>query len=118
KTDIPFLGRDAVEQIKAAGPKRLLVSFVLDDPSMMMWGGELLLRNGAAGGNGQVTSAAWGTTLGRCVGLAYVWDRTGGVVTPDFINEATWQVNVGGTLVAATLSLRSPYDPGSERIRA
>ncbi len=118
KTDIPFLGRDAVEQVKAAGPKRLLVSFTLDDRSVMMWGGELLLRNSAAGGNGQVTSAAWGTTLGRCTGLAYVWDRSGGVVTPDFINEATWQVNVGGTLFAATLSLRSPYDPGSERIRA
>lgn len=84
----------------------------------MMWGGELLLRNGVAGGNGQVTSAAWGTALGRCVGLAYVWDRAGGVVTPDFINSASWQVNVGGNLAAATVSMRSPFDPDSARIRS
>ena len=40
----------------------------------MLWGGELVLRDGAA--SGQVTSAAWGETLGACVGLAYVWDPT------------------------------------------
>lgn len=117
KTDIPFLGRDAVETVKTAGPKRRLVSFTLDDPSVMMWGGELLLRAGVAGGSGQVTSAAWGTTLGRCVGLAYIWDRAGGVITPDFITGASWQVNVGGQLVGATVSLHSPYDPNSQRIR-
>ena len=83
----------------------------------MMWGGELLLRAGEAGGSGQVTSAAWGTTLGRCVGLAYIWDRAGGVITPDFITGASWQVNVGGQLVGATVSLHSPYDPNSQRIR-
>ena len=62
---------DAVEQVIAEGPRRRLVSFRLDDPEPMMWGGELVLRDGEAAG--QVTSAAWSETLGTCVGLAYVW---------------------------------------------
>ena len=47
-----------------------------------MWGGELLLRNGEPAG--QLTAAAWGETLGAAVGLAYVRDPAGEVVTADF----------------------------------
>jgi 4-methylaminobutanoate oxidase (formaldehyde-forming) len=91
------------------------VSFVVDDPAVMMWGGELLLRDGV--GTGQVTSAAFGTATGSCVGLAYVWRPDGGVVTPEYLAEGEWQVNVGGTRVGASVSLKAPYDPTSERIR-
>ena len=43
KKDIPFLGREAVEQARAAGPRRRLVSLVLADVGQdtMIWGGEL-----------------------------------------------------------------------------
>ena len=44
----------------------------------MLWGGELVLRGGAPAG--QVVSAAWGATVGSCVGLAFVWDPAGGRV--------------------------------------
>ena len=43
---IGFLGREAVEKARADGPRRRLVSVVLGDPEVMMWGGELLLRDG------------------------------------------------------------------------
>ena len=43
---------------------------MLADPDAMIWGGELVLRDGAA--VGQVTSGAWGETVGGCVGLAYI----------------------------------------------
>ena len=116
KTDIDFLGRKAVETAKASGVRRRLVSFILDDAHAMMWGGELLLRDGV--GAGQVTSAAFGTTIGSCVGLAYVWRADGEVVTPDWINEGTWQVNIGGTVVSMRVQLGAPYDPKSERVRS
>jgi 4-methylaminobutanoate oxidase (formaldehyde-forming) len=116
KADIPFLGREAVEAAHSAGVRRRLVSFVVDDPEVMMWGGELLLRDGL--GTGQVTSAAFGTTTGACVGLAYVWRPDGEIVTPDYLADGSWQVNVGGALVAARVSLKAPYDPASERIRS
>ena len=116
KTDIDFLGRKAVETAKASGVRRRLVSFILDDAHAMMWGGELLLRDGV--GAGQVTSAAFGTTIGSCVGLAYVWRPDGAVVTPDWINEGTWQVNIGGMVVSMRVQLGAPYDPKSARVRS
>ena len=49
------------------GSRRRLVSLVVDDPDVMLWGGELMLHEGEP--VGQVTSAAWGATVGSCVGL-------------------------------------------------
>jgi glycine cleavage system aminomethyltransferase T/glycine/D-amino acid oxidase-like deaminating enzyme len=115
KTDLGFLGRDAVEKARAAGPRQRLVSVVLDDPDEMMWGGELLLRDGAAAG--LVTSAAWGATLGASVGMAYVRSSDGDVVTPDYIRSGRYQVNVGGHVRDAKVSLRPPFDPDGEKVR-
>ena len=56
-------------------------------------------------------------SIGSCVGLAYVWRPDGAPVSADYLDEGRWQVNVGGTLVDATVSLKAPYDPASERIR-
>jgi heterotetrameric sarcosine oxidase gamma subunit len=110
-----FLGREAVQRARAAGPRRRLVSLVLDDPEVMMWGSELVLRDGVP--VGQVTSAAWGETLGAAVGLAYLSDPAGDPVTRDFAGTGSYQVNVAGQLAAATVSLRAPYDPDGHRVR-
>ena len=117
KKDIPFLGREAVEQARAAGPRRRLVSLVLADVGQdaMIWGGELVLRDGAA--VGQVTSGAWGETVGGCVGLAYIRHPDGRVLTPDVVRAGEYQVNVGGQLYPATVHLRPPFDPAGDRIK-
>ncbi|MFT4010124.1 MAG: FAD-dependent oxidoreductase [Nocardioidaceae bacterium] len=112
---VPFLGREAVEQARADGVRRRLVSWIVDDPELMMWGGELVLRDGRA--VGQVTSAAYGATLGACVGLAYLWRPDGGVVTPDWISEGGFSVDVGGEVRPLRVSLRPLYDPASERVK-
>ena len=115
RTDISFLGREAVEKTRAEGPRRRLVSLVATDPDTMMWGGELVLRDGRAAG--QVTSAAWGEALGATAGLAYIWDPAGDPVTPEFARTGSYQVNVGGEIRAVTVSLRAPFDPAGERVR-
>jgi glycine cleavage system aminomethyltransferase T/glycine/D-amino acid oxidase-like deaminating enzyme len=107
RTAIPFLGREAVERVRSEGPRRKLASLVLPDPAAMIWGGELVLRDGIA--VGQVTSGAWGETLGACVALAYIRD-----LTPA---PADYQVNVGGHLYPATIHLRPPLDPAGDRIK-
>jgi heterotetrameric sarcosine oxidase gamma subunit len=114
-TDVPFLGRAALEKAKDEGAQRRLVSFVLDDPEVMMWGGELVLRDRIA--VGQVTSAAWGATIGACVGLAYLRHPDGGPVTRDFVTTGPFDINVGGELVAADMQLSAPYDPTSGRVK-
>ncbi|HEY3953852.1 MAG TPA: FAD-dependent oxidoreductase [Streptosporangiaceae bacterium] len=112
---IPFLGREAVEKARAEGPRRRLVSVLLTDPDVMMWGGELLLRDGQPAG--QVTSAAWGATVGSAVGLAYLHDPDGGVVTGGFARSGRYEVNVGGELCPARAGLRPPYDPDGHKIK-
>jgi glycine cleavage system aminomethyltransferase T/glycine/D-amino acid oxidase-like deaminating enzyme len=112
---LAFLGREAVEKAKADGPRRRLVSVVLADAEAMLWGGELLLRDGQPAG--QLTSGAFGATLGAPVGLGYLRDPAGGVVTADFARSGSYQVNVGGQLADAAVSLRPPYDPAGSRIR-
>ncbi|MGI9008385.1 MAG: GcvT family protein [Streptosporangiaceae bacterium] len=114
KTDIGFLGREAVERARAAGPRQRLVSFVLDDPEVMMWGGELLLRDGAAAG--LVTSAAWGATIGASVGMAYLRHPDGESVTPQLVRASRFAVNVGGRICAASVSLRPLFDPAGEKV--
>ena len=114
-TPAVFLGREAVEKARAEGPRRRLVSLVLDDPDVMAWGGELVLRDGLAAG--QVTSAAWGATLGSCACLAWVWRRDDDIVTRDYLAAGRYEVNVGGTIVPATLHTRPPYDPSGSRVR-
>jgi 4-methylaminobutanoate oxidase (formaldehyde-forming) len=93
-----------------------MVSFVLDDPEVMMWGGELVLRDGLA--VGQVMSAAWGGTLGACVALAYVWRRDGAAVTQEYLADGAYAINVGGRVCPATMHTKAPYDPSGERIKA
>ncbi len=113
-TDICFLGREAVEKARTGGPRRRLVSIVLDDPAPVMWGGELVVRDGAAAG--QVTSAAWGETLGASVGLAYLRRPGGEVVTAGYAREGRYQVDIGGELVPAAVHLRPPYDPAGAKV--
>lgn len=115
KSDIAFLGREAVEKAKAEGPRRKLVGFSVDDPEAMLWGGELVLRDGAVAG--QVTSAAWGESVGGCVGLAYVRAADNSVINADWVKSGEYQVNVGGRLYPVSVSLRPIYDPSGTKIR-
>ena len=112
-SDIEFLGRAAVERAKAEGPRRRLVSFAVDSADPMLWGGELIRRDGEVAG--QVSSAAWGATTGACVGLGYL--RAPTVITPDWVRAGRYTVDVGGTVYPITVSLGPIYDPGNERIR-
>jgi len=115
KTSIPFLGREAVEKAVADGARRRLVSFRIEDPDVMLWGGELVLRDDEA--VGQVSSAAWSETLGSCVGLAYVWRRDREAVDAAYLGAGAYEVNVGGRAVGASVTLRPLFDPANLRIR-
>ena len=115
KTDVDFLGRTAVAKAKADGPRRRVVGFSVDSPDPMLWGGELVLRDGLVAG--QVTSAAWGETTGSCVGLTYLSSADGAVIDAQWIRAGSYEVDVGGTHYPITLSLKAIYDPDNARIR-
>ena len=106
--DKPFLGREALQahrdRLREQGPRRRLVSFVVESPEPMLWGGELVLHEGRP--VGQVTSAAWGETVGASVGLAYL--RRDEPVTSDWLEAGGFQVDVGGDRFDVRASLRAP----------
>jgi heterotetrameric sarcosine oxidase gamma subunit len=116
KSGIDFLGRGALEARRSEGPTRRLVSIVVHDPDLMLWGGELILRDGLAAG--QVTSAGWGAATGASVALGYVWRRDRGVVTDDDVTAGRYEVVVDDRRYAVSVLRKAPYDASNARIRA
>ena len=113
--DIPFRGRDALRKQRAQGITRRLAVFTLDDPEAILWGGELILRNGSPAGH--VTSAAFGHTLGRAVALGYVHNPDG-LADAAFIRAGKYRIDVAGELYDATVHLRAPYDPDGKHVKS
>jgi 4-methylaminobutanoate oxidase (formaldehyde-forming) len=118
KLDKPggFIGRQALIDAKAKPLARRLVSVVLQDSEPLLWGGEALLRNGRPVGD--LTSAAYGHTVGAAVGLGYVTRDDGQSIDAAWLESARFEVDLAGTRLAARLSLRAPYDPAGTRIKS
>jgi 4-methylaminobutanoate oxidase (formaldehyde-forming) len=111
----PFVGREAVLALRAAGPStRRLVQVRLTDPEPLLFHAEVVHRDGRE--VGYIRSASYGHTLGGAVGLAMV--EADGPITADWLATGAWEVDVAGQRVPATASLRPMYDPTGARIRA
>jgi 4-methylaminobutanoate oxidase (formaldehyde-forming) len=99
--------RDRLSELREPGEpgeRRRLVSFVLEDAEPMVWGGELLLRDGEPAG--QVTSAAYGATVGACVGLALL--RSDRPVRQTDLDRSSFAVDLAGTVHPARVTLAAP----------
>jgi aminomethyltransferase len=70
KLDHDFLGREALERVKAAGPTRKLVGFEMVERGIARHGYPIL--DDAGQRVGEVTSGSPGPTVGKNVGLGYV----------------------------------------------
>lgn len=109
-----FIGRDALLRAREKGPPaRRLVALVLDDPAPLLLGNEPIRRDGAL--VGRVTSAAYGHTLGRALGLGYVACAEG--VTAEWLAAGRFEAEIAGVRHAARASLRPFYDPTGARVR-
>jgi sarcosine dehydrogenase len=100
-----FLGRDALLAAKANPPARRLLSFAAhtsDTP--IAHGGELILRNGDP--VGEVTSAAYGHTVGGIVALGYA--ATGGARVDEAWLAARFELDIAGERVPVSASLKAP----------
>jgi len=114
-TPIDFVGRTALESAITAGPSRRLVSFQVRDPEAMLWGGELVLHDGAPAG--QVSSAAWSATVGSALGLAYVWRRDDRPIKAGDLANGIWEVMAGDQVTPMDVQFGALYDPTSSRVR-
>ena len=117
KLDKPggFIGREALVEAKARPLSRRLLSVVLEDGEPLLWGGEALLRDGVPVGD--LTSAAYGHTVGASVGLGYARRTDGVAIDAAWLESGRFEVDLAGTRLKAKVSLRCPYDPAGARIK-
>ena len=110
-----FLGKEAVEAKKAAGPlTRRIVQILLKDPEPLLYHAEIVRRNGKA--VGYIRAASYGFTVGGAVGLAMI--EAGEPVTAKYLEEGTWEVEIAGKSHPAIASMKPLYDPTNERVKA
>ncbi|WP_179404568.1 GcvT family protein [Burkholderia guangdongensis] len=113
--DIPFRGRDALLKLRDTPITRRMVILTAEGaPHAMLWGGEAILRDGKP--VGFVTSAAYGHTLGCPVAMGYV-ACPDGAADAAYLRAGRYEIDLAGELLPATVHLKAPYDPLSERVR-
>ncbi len=65
-----FIGRDALLRAQGQPLRKKLLTFVLDDPAVWVWGGEPIGIDGVP--VGELSSAGWSPKAGACAALGYV----------------------------------------------
>ena len=106
---VDFIGKAALQRVRAEGVRRRLKPVVLDDPDAIALGGEPV----AIGGEvvGRVTSGGFGYTLGASIAYAYL---PAAAALPE--QEVT--VEVFGRWVPGRVKADPLFDPAGARIRA
>jgi glycine cleavage system aminomethyltransferase T/glycine/D-amino acid oxidase-like deaminating enzyme len=110
-----FIGKDEAIRQKAQGPwSRRLAQVLVKDPHPMLWHAEVLYRNGKR--IGYVRAGSYGHTLGGAVGLVMI--EAGEPVTPDYLKQGVWEIEIAGKMYPAEVSLKPMYDPEMKKIKA
>lgn len=104
-----FLGKAALEQLKASGLTRKLCCLVLDDPAAVALGGEPLFDDQRV--LGHVTSAGYGYTVRQSIVYAYL------PVTYTAV-DTRLEIQLFGQRYGATVVREPLYDPRNARIKA
>lgn len=113
KTEKPaFIGRDAVLKRLETGPKAIMMQFLLQDPEPLLYHNEPILRDGNI--VGFISSGAYGHWLGGAIGLGYVPAEG---ETAAALLASSYEIEVAGVRVNATVSLKPLFDPKSERMK-
>ncbi|MEL7280912.1 MAG: FAD-dependent oxidoreductase [Pseudomonadota bacterium] len=107
-----FIGKRAVAERKESGPHNRMVQFLLEEPEPLLFHNEPIVRDGEY--VGYLSSGNYGHHLGGAVGLGYVPSK--GEKAADVL-ASTYEIDVMGTKVKATASLKPMYDPRSERVK-
>ena len=103
-----FVGKEALLKRKEEGLRRKLSCLLLDDPTVVVMGGEPVYAEGRT--VGYVTSAAYGYSIGQSI--AYAW-------LPPGLSAEGRKVEVGyfGERHSATVAEEPLFDPAMKRMR-
>ena len=103
----PFLGRDALAEIKSNGVSRRLCAFTIDGFAPFHGGEAILLENQTVG---YATSSGFGHTIGKTISLGYL---------PTNLSKASeFELEAFGRTYKAVRGPRCHYDPQLQRLKA
>ncbi len=109
-----FIGREALLRHRESGPlKYRMVQFLLEDPEPLLYGNEIIYRDGVMVGHLQ--TGGYGFTLGGAMGMGFVHHEQDASV--EYIEGGSYEIDIAGERHAAKASLRPMYDPTNERVR-
>jgi len=104
-----FIGRAALAERRAAGPRQRLASFVVAAEGVDCFGGEAVFRNGELAG--YVTSGGYGHRVGASLALGYVRSE-------HWRPDDDFAIEILGERCPARLQPRPVYDPDGARMRS
>jgi sarcosine dehydrogenase len=113
RSGVPFLGRDALEQVAASPLKKSFVGFSVDDESAVLVGRETILRNGEFAG--YLTSGGYGYSVGKPLGYGYVRHADG--VTSEYLLAGKYELVIANEAKPARISLEPFVDPSNLRVK-
>ena len=118
KSVVDFLGRDAIVAQRERGIGKLLATFTVD-PSIVLLGRETIFRDGER--VGWLSSAGFGYTVDRSIGLGYVRRPHQPAPVGEFgqwVTSGTYELEVATERVMAEVTLKPLYDIANARVKA
>ena len=111
--EIPFLGREAAERAANSPLKKRFATFTVADPAIVLVGRETILLDGKTAG--YLSSAGFGYSVGKPIGLGYVRDPEG--FAEKDLSLGNYELVVAQQRVPAEIHVKPLYDPGNARVR-
>jgi len=114
KSDIDFIGKDALKKQKASGLKKMLACFTIDDPNVILIGRETIYRNDERAG--WLSSAGYGYAAMKNIGLGYVRNEAG--VDEEYVLSGSYELEVANERIPCDVCLQPLYDPQMMRVKS
>lgn len=102
-----YKGSDVVENQRAEGVFRRLVSFTID-AKVPLWGLEGVYRNGES--IGHLRLGEFGYSLNKSIGKSYISCPKGGIIDNDYVYKGEYEIEVLGQRYNAKLHLIPPFN--------
>jgi 4-methylaminobutanoate oxidase (formaldehyde-forming) len=114
KSQIPFLGRAALQAASQSPSRKSLCAFTVADPAVVLLGRETIFRDGER--VGWLGSGGYGHTLQLNIGYGYVRRADG--VNRDYLLAGKYELEVATERVPCAIQLGPLYDPQMTRVKA
>ncbi|XP_057326480.1 sarcosine dehydrogenase, mitochondrial [Microplitis mediator] len=109
-----YIGKKAVDKLRADGIKRKLVHFHLKDKRVPLWGLEAIYRDNKL--VGYLRRAEYSYIYNNSIGHGYITHPNDENITKQFIESGDYEIESMGQRYPARAYAHSPFDPENKRL--